>query len=286
MIARQIVESAIWSKPPLYLKVWVYLLARAQHSDYKKLKRGQLSTSIPEIRDAVSWKVGFRIEKPSKDQIFNILNWLRNPDEGGNEYNGGDDMIKTTKATQSMLVTITNYSIYQDPESYGYNGNQTTGTTAKKLRVQRHPDNINKNVKNDNNKTSLSSKDDTSKSVDFQKFISWFNKQTGKNFKNVESNRKIIRARINEGYSKADLAKVVEFKSKQWKKDPQMNKYLRITTLFAPSHFGNYLEETNNTSQHYQPVSTSGQTAEDVAKHAKDNLARAEERARKALNNE
>ena len=73
LLSRRILESAIWSKPPLYLKVWIYLLSRAQHTDYKGLKRGQLWTSIPELQDAMSYKVGFRTEKPTKKQIWSAF---------------------------------------------------------------------------------------------------------------------------------------------------------------------------------------------------------------------
>lgn len=77
----------------------------------------------------------------------------------------------------------------------------------------------------------------------YSKFIEWFNELSGKHFKNVESNRKLIRARLNEGYSKEDLAKVVKLKVNQWKDNPEMNRYLRLSTLLSPSHFENYLQE-------------------------------------------
>ena len=64
--SRKILESEIWNKPPLYFKVWHYLLLNAQHGDYKGLKRGQLITSIPEIQEACSYNVGYRKVKPSK----------------------------------------------------------------------------------------------------------------------------------------------------------------------------------------------------------------------------
>lgn len=152
MLARQLIESEIFQKPPLYLKVWIYLLARAQHDDYKKLKRGQLSTSIPEIQEAVSWKVGFRTETPSKDQIFRIINWLRNPNEACDDRNGDHNMIKTMKATHSMLVTISNYGVYQDSKNYERNAKDSTNATTKTSRPQRDRDNTNKNDKNVKNK--------------------------------------------------------------------------------------------------------------------------------------
>lgn len=134
-------------------------------------------------------------------------------------------------------------------------------------------------------------KSDQKEKVDYGKFIEWFNQKTGKRFKNVESNRKIIRARINEGYSKSELAKVVEFKSKQWKDDPKMNPYLRITTIFAPSHFGNYLNEANgySKSSNISTTTTSdgqraGKSIEEIEAERANHLKKIEERAREKLN--
>ena len=131
--------------------------------------------------------------------------------------------------------------------------------------------------------TSLSSKDDSKGSIDFKKFIQWFNQKTGKRFKDVESNRKIIRTRIKEGYTKQDLALVTEFKVKQWKDDPKMNQYLRITTIFAPGHFANYLNEAQGANE----VNTSEQAEQsatdmnDLDRQQEENLRRAEEKYRK-----
>lgn len=126
LVARQIIESEIMDKPPLYIKVWIYLLARAQHSDYKGLKRGQLITSIPEIQEACSWRVGARKEVPTKRQIQVILDWMRsvsmpvsrNPDEQSSNVTTSGAMIVTSKVTHGMLVTISNYAVYQDLKNY------------------------------------------------------------------------------------------------------------------------------------------------------------------------
>ena len=91
--------------------------------------------------------------------------------------------------------------------------------------------------------SSINTKKDDACNIDYTRFIEWFNKETGKRFRNTESNRKLVRARLNEGYTKEDIVRVVKLKAEQWKDDKQMNKYLRFTTLFAPSHFDNYLQE-------------------------------------------
>ena len=147
--SRKILESEIWNKPPLYFKVWHYLLLKAQHGDYKGLKRGQLITSIPEIQEACSYNVGYRKVKPSKKEIYGIVNFFRNPYEGDNEGNNEGSMIVTTKVTHGLLVTICNYNVYQDPKYYEGNDEGTTKVTTKELRRERQGNNINKKIKND-----------------------------------------------------------------------------------------------------------------------------------------
>lgn len=102
----------------------------------------------------------------------------------------------------------------------------------------------NNDIKENSNKSNSSNKDN----FDYKKFIEWFNELSDKNFRNTETNRKLIRARLNEGYTKEDIAKVVRFKVNQWKDNTKMNKYLRFTTLFAPTNFSNYLQEVEDNS--------------------------------------
>ena len=104
--------------------------------------------------------------------------------------------------------------------------------------------NTNNDIKENSNKSNSNNKDN----FDYKKFIEWFNELADKNFRNTETNRKLIRARLNEGYTKEDIAKVVRFKVNQWKDNTKMNKYLRFTTLFAPTNFSNYLQEVEDNS--------------------------------------
>lgn len=129
LLSRKIIESEIWQKPPLYLKVWIYLLSRAQFTSFKKLKRGQLWVTISEIQETCSYMVGYRKETPSEKQIRSILNWLRNPYE---ETTKGA-MIATEKATRGMLITIENFNAYQDSKNYegDYEGNYEETTTGR-----------------------------------------------------------------------------------------------------------------------------------------------------------
>lgn len=162
LLSRKIIESEIWQKPPLYLKVWIYLLSAAQHKDYKKLRRGQVRASIPEIIEACSWKVGFRTERPTKDQIYQILSWFR--DAGGGSHEADTratvkaTMVTTMRATHGLLINVDNYWFYQDPKNYESNdeGNDESNNEADTM-----PDNTNKNDKNEKNVKKKDLKDNT-----------------------------------------------------------------------------------------------------------------------------
>ncbi len=125
ILARKIIDSEIMDKPPLYMKVWVYLLGRAQHKQYKQLERGQLRTTIDEIREACSWHVGARKETPTIKEVRCVLDWMRGKSnssrksaEGRTKGTPNGTMISTTKGTHGMVVTIENYSVYQDLSNY------------------------------------------------------------------------------------------------------------------------------------------------------------------------
>ncbi|MDQ0176026.1 DnaD domain-containing protein [Bacillus chungangensis] len=121
---------------------------KAQHKPYKNLKRGQVIVSIPELIEECSYKVGYRTERPKKSQIYNVLDWLRSSNETSNEGNAREPMIKTTKTTRGLIVTISNYNVYQDSKNYEQNKEMHKESEPKETRTKRQPDTINKNVKN------------------------------------------------------------------------------------------------------------------------------------------
>ena len=73
--------------------------------------------------------------------------------------------------------------------------------------------------------------------------VSYLNEKTGKKFRPTDSVARLIRGRLKEGYTEEDFRKVIDTKTSQWLKDEKMKKYLQPSTLFAPSHFQNYLNE-------------------------------------------
>lgn len=105
--ARKALESDLMDKPPLWSKLWDWMLLRAEWRSDGKLPRGSFLTTIDEMREAMSWLVGYRRVTPTKDEI-------RSAYEGFAKAT----MATTTKTTRGMIVSIVNYDTYQRPENY------------------------------------------------------------------------------------------------------------------------------------------------------------------------
>lgn len=234
LLSRKLIESEIFKKPPLYLKVWIYLLSKAQHQSYKKLERGQLFTSIPEIQEACSWYVGYRKETPSKEQIYRIIDWLRKSHECNCERSTSETMITTTKATQGILIYIENFNIYQDSKNYERNNEHDSENKANELRSPRDNDNINKNVDNDKNEK----EDIVILSEDENKFITILSK-----IENYPLDRKKdleMYHSLGARYPELDLLEAIE-DFRQYKMDKPLQKKSNSRSQINTS-FKNYVK--------------------------------------------
>lgn len=80
----------------------------------------------------------------------------------------------------------------------------------------------------------------------YSKFINSINKEANTNFRNSSNNRKLIHARLADGYTEEELIKVIKFKANQWKDNEKMKKYIVLTTLLRPSNFDKYIQEVES----------------------------------------
>lgn len=86
-------------------------------------------------------------------------------------------------------------------------------------------------------KRSLSGKPDIATEI-----LSHLNEKTGKAFKPVDSNLRLIHARLKEGHSQADILGVIDRKVQEWG-GTDMAQYLRPETLFGATKFNQYVGE-------------------------------------------
>ena len=92
--------------------------------------------------------------------------------------------------------------------------------------------------------------------IPYSEIISYLNEKTKRNFRNVEANKKLIRARWNEGYKLDDFKKVVDNKVADWTgktiNGQPAEKYLQPSTLFG-TKFDNYLNQNPRIQEQNQP---------------------------------
>jgi uncharacterized phage protein (TIGR02220 family) len=66
-------------------------------------------------------------------------------------------------------------------------------------------------------------------------------------FKAKSSPASMLVARLREGYTVEDCKRVIDNMASAWGDDPKMADYLRPSTLFAASHFDDYLNQEPET---------------------------------------
>lgn len=126
LLARNIIESQIWLKPPEYLKIWIYILFQVNFHNTKNLPRG---TGFFNFRQE-------KIPGVTLNQVYEFLRWAKtlHPTDLTTQ-------ITTQKTTRGIILKVNNYGKYQDSKNYchqhekQHRNQQTTNTiTVKKER--------------------------------------------------------------------------------------------------------------------------------------------------------
>ena len=194
-------------------EAWLDLILSANHADAQVLIDGKLicvlrgSFITSELKLAARW--GW-----ARKTVHRFLDVLKK-----------DKMVTTVATTKYTAISLTNYRVYQ--------GDGTTlGTTKEQENIQvgckTLPTNKNdKNVENEKEKTI------------YCEVIDYLNQKAGTKYRPVEAHKKLIRARVKEGYSLTDFLTVIDNKVADWAGSEQQ-KYLRPETLFG-TKFDGYL---------------------------------------------
>ena len=127
-VARKLFNSKIWSKDPLYLKVWIWIVGQANHSEHTKnnhkYQRGELVTTYDEIIKNTSHTYNRRRFYLTIKKIRVILRWLESenmilvkPLKSELQPTGADTRV-VTRAYVGIKIIVINYDTYQDLKSY------------------------------------------------------------------------------------------------------------------------------------------------------------------------
>lgn len=77
--------------------------------------------------------------------------------------------------------------------------------------------------------------------ADAREVLTFLNAKAGRTYRFIDTNLKLIEARLRSGATVADCKGVVARKCREWKHDAKMDKFLRPITLFSATNFEQYL---------------------------------------------
>ena len=176
-------------------------------------------------------------------------------DEQGFYYN--ERLLEEIKARQSKK------EINRENGGKGGNPNFTKGKSNPYYQKDKEKDNqtvmssvMLKDNQEDNQKINIAFENENEDINVIKDVITYLNLKALKNYKDVESNYKFIRARLNEGYTLEDLKKVIDIKVKDWLNTKDA-KYLRPETLFNATKFQGYINQQPTAEEEEYHVKTS-----------------------------
>lgn len=82
------------------------------------------------------------------------------------------------------------------------------------------------------------------------------NAAAGKSYRKVETNLKLIRAKLESGVTVADCKAVIDVKVAEWGNKPEMEQYLRPETLFGARKFEQYLGQLSQSASPVEAAAT------------------------------
>ena len=178
----------------------------------------------------------------NEEQINAIKEQLDNPDAISAEIAVTDD------EDGENLVTVDKETVKEETQLPVQN-EQSTFQSEQVIPVQ--IEQTNNNIKIDKYKT-IKEKYKKEKSpvtqtavskadpAELDKVIDYLNQQAKTHYRKNATNRDLVKARINEGYTIQDCMKVIDNKTTQWL-NTEWEQYLRPRTLFQKSKFESYL---------------------------------------------
>jgi uncharacterized phage protein (TIGR02220 family) len=207
------------------LEAWIDLLLTANHSDGSvwidgklvPVPRGTLITS--EVKLSTKWQ------------------WARKTVRAYLSALEGDNSITKKSTARYTTITLVNYGFYQD---HGTALDTARGTTEAQVNTQlvTHK----QEYKNERRKEINIYNQPSDKNSDIvADVISYLNGKARTKYRIVEATKKLIKARLNDGYSLDDFRTVIDKKCAEWLGTDQQ-KYLRPETLFG-TKFDGYLNQ-------------------------------------------
>lgn len=236
-VPRQLMTDKMWLHPD-HVKFYLLLLMKANHDPADiygiHLEPGQFLTSREKLADDYN---GI-LTKRSKEYVspLTIYSWLR--------LLKRNSLIGLESSSENTVVTV-----------FGWDGNlnglQKSNNNSTSTQQQVNSDSTSTQHKQElrdlETKETKRDKDNVREveptQLDGQvcEVISYLNAQAQKKYRaNSKDTLRIVKARIREGVSVEQLKYVIDVKTAEWLNNPDMNKFLRPSTLFTAKHVEEY----------------------------------------------
>ena len=167
-----------------------------------------------------------------------ISKWLKNLEDNG--YIRTElKYVYGTKQVSKRLIYINDTPISQIAKGYKSNDYDPINQNTKEEL----------NTTSNNNTRDINTLSRNSTRTPYKEIIDYLNERTGRNYKHTaKANQRVIKARMNEGYTLEDFKTVIDKKYDEWNNDTKMKKFLRPETLFS-TNFDRYLNEETESNQ-------------------------------------
>lgn len=171
-------------------------------------------------------------------------------------FDSGVVVIKDWKIHNYIRKDTYNSTVYKfeksqllDDANGAYVLNESEPSTERPREVDTGKDRLGKDRLGKSNNNMSGKPDDV---IPYSEILEYLNKKTGRSFRNVEANKKLIKARWNEGYKLEDFKTVVDNMVSNWSGKifngvPAEN-YLQPKTLFS-NKFDSYLNQVPRIEQ-------------------------------------
>ena len=226
-VYRKIRQSFVWTDAN-QLKLWLLILMKASHEGHRFLFNGQQvdvsSGQLVTGRDALAFEFNEGVKRDHRIAARTLWRWIKQFEK--------EQMLSIKSTSQYSVITVIEWSTYQDGDQQVSIGSPSAV----------HHLSTYKNVKNEENekKSTLHRPADAEPVVNYANVIAYLNKKSGKHFKDTETNRKLIRSRLSEGFSKDDIKTAIDHVVAGWK-GTEMERYIQPSTIFRASKFEGYV---------------------------------------------
>lgn len=220
-VHRKMLDNPVVFKDPDHLAVWMYLLLTATHKNYPTLFGGKPITLVPGqlITGRKKLSSETKVEEHKVDRILKLFKTAQ--------------LIEQRAERYGSVISIVNWNKYQDSEQQTEQrvSNERATSEQRVSTIQEH-----KNIRTKEHKKDIYSRE-------CAEIVGYLNEICGTSYKaSTKETKRLISARLRDGYTVDDFKTVIYKKSKQWKDDQKMCGFLRPQTLFG-TKFESYLNE-------------------------------------------